>query len=131
MRMPFVKQISWYLAVAMFIIGITPRLDAAIAPSEVIASSQFDRSADLAQIQRVLEMKVVKERLDKLGFTADEIGSRVDALSDHQLHQLARQIDDLRVGKDEALGIIIALLVIVILVIVILQLTGRKVIVTK
>lgn len=130
MRIPFVKQISWYLVVAMFIIGITPRLDAAIAPSEVIASSQFDRAADLAQIQRVLEMKVVKERLDKLGFTADEIGSRVDALSDHQIHQFARQIDDLKVGKDAG-AVILVVLLIVLIVVAVLYFTGRKVIVTK
>jgi hypothetical protein len=131
MRIPFVRQISWYLIVAMFIIGITPRLDAAMAPSEVIAAAQFDRAADLGQIQRVLEMRVVKERLEKMGFTAEEIKTRVDSLNDHQMHQLAQQIDDLRVGKDGALGVIIALLVIVILVIVILQLTGRRVVVTK
>ena len=131
MRVPFFRQISWYLIVAMFIIGITPRLDAAISPSEVIALPQLDRAADLAEIQRVLEMKVVKERLGKMGFTAEEIKARVDSLGDQQVHQLAQQIDDLRVGKDEALGVIIALLVIVILVIVILQLTGRRVVVTK
>jgi hypothetical protein len=131
MRIPFAKQVSWYLIVAMFIIGITPRLDAAIAPSEVIVSPSFDRAADLAQIQRVLEMKVVKERLEKLGFSAEEVSAKMGSLSDHQIHQFAQQIDDLKVGDDEALGIIIALLVIVILVIVILQLTGRKVIVTK
>jgi hypothetical protein len=130
MRIPFVKQISWYLIVAMFLIGVAPRLDAGMAPSELVALSQFDRAADLQQIQRVLEMKVARERLEKLGFTAEEIKTRLDALSDHQIHQLARQIDDLRVGGD-GLGFVIALLVIVILVIVILQLTGRRVIVTK
>jgi phosphatidylglycerophosphatase A len=131
MTIPLMKQISWYLIVAMFLIGVTPRLEAAIAPSELIAASQFDRATDLQQIQRVLEMKVVKERLEKLGFTTEEIKARFDALSDHQIHQLSQQVDDLRVGKDEVLGVIIALLVIAILVIVILQLTGRKVIVTK
>ena len=131
MKMPFAKQISWYLIFAMFLIGIAPRLDAAMAPSAVVVSSPFDRAADLEQIQRVLEMKVVRERLEKLGFTSEEIKARFDKLSDHQIHQLARQIDDLRVGKDEVLGVIIALLVIAILVIIILQLTGRKVIVTK
>ncbi|MCL5022644.1 MAG: PA2779 family protein [Nitrospirae bacterium] len=125
------KQISWYLVIAMFLIGIAPRLDAAIAPSEVIATAQYDRAGDLRQIQRVLETKVVKERLEKLGFSGDEIKAKFDSLSDHQVHQLARQIDDLRVGKDEVLGVIIALLVIAILVIVILHLSGRKVIVTK
>ncbi len=130
MRIPFFKQISWYLVVAMFVIGIVPRLEGAMAPSSVIAS-QFDRAADLEQIQRALEMKVVKERLEKLGYSSEEIRAKFDKLSDQQVHQVAKQIDDLRVGKDGALGVIIALLVIAILIIIILQLTGRKVIVTK
>ncbi|HYA32208.1 MAG TPA: PA2779 family protein [Thermodesulfovibrionales bacterium] len=131
MRIPFVRQISWYLVVAMFLIGVAPRLDAAMAPSELIAVSQFDRAAELQQIQRVLETKVVKERLEKLGFTSEEIRAKFDALSDHQIHQLAQQIDDLRVGKDAALGVIIALVVIAVLVVVFLQLSGRKVVVTE
>ncbi len=131
MRMPFVRQISWYLIFAMFIIGIAPRLDAAMAPSTLIAPSPSDRAADLEQIQRVLEMKMVKDRLEKLGFTVDEIRARLDNLSDHQIHQFASQIDDLRVGKDEVLGVIVALLVIAILVVLFLQLTGHKVVVTK
>jgi hypothetical protein len=131
MRIPFFKQVSWYLVVAMFVIGIVPRLEGAMAPSSIIASSSLDRAADLERIQRVLEMKVVQERMEKLGFGADEVKARFDKLSDQQIHQLAKQIDDLRVGKDGALGVIIALLVIAILIIVILQLTGRKVIVTK
>jgi Family of unknown function (DUF6627) len=131
MRIPFFKQVSWYLVVAMFVIGIVPRLEGAMAPSSIIASSQLDRAADLARIQRVLEMKVVQERMEKLGFSASEVTARFDKLSDQQIHQLAKQIDDLRVGKDGALGVIIALLVIAVLIIIILQLTGRKVIVTK
>lgn len=131
MRIPFFRQISWYLVVAMFIVGIVPRLEGAMAPSTVIAASSIDRAADIDQIQRVLEMKVVKERMEKLGLSSEEIRARFDRLSDQQIHQLARQIDDLKIGSDEALGVIIALLVIAILVIIILQLTGRKVIVTK
>ena len=131
MRIPFFKQISWYLVVAMFVIGIVPRLEGAMAPSSVMAVSPLDRAADLEQIQRTIEMKVVKERLEKLGFSSDEVKAKFDKLSDQQVHQVAKQIDDLRVGKDGALGVIIALLVIAILVIIVLQLTGRKVIVTK
>ncbi len=123
------KHISWYLVVAMFIIGIAPRVDAGLAPSELIATSQTDRAADLEKIRKVLEMKVVSERLGKFGFTQDEIQSKINNLSDQQMHKLALQIDDLKVGRDDALGIIIALLVIAILVIVVLQLTGHHVIV--
>lgn len=131
MRIPFMNQVAWYLVAVMFVIGICPRLDAGVVPSEVIASSVYERSADIEKIRQVLEMKAVKERLGQLGFTGDEINARFSQLDDQQVHQLAQQIDDLRVGGDGALGVIIAILVIVLLVILILHLTGHKVIVTK
>ncbi len=130
MRIPFMKQVSWYLIFAMFLIAIVPRVEAGFAPSPAIALAQVDRAADLEKIQRVLESKMIRERLEKLGFGQDEIYNRLSGLSDQQVHQFALQLDDFRVGGD-GLGIIIAVLVIVLLVILILQLTGRKVIVTK
>jgi hypothetical protein len=130
MRMPFMKHITWYLIMAMFIIGIAPKADAGFAPSEIIALSQVERTADLQKIQNILEMKAVKERLSQLGFTNDEIQSKLSQFSDQQIHQIALQLDDLKVGQD-ALGVIIALLVIAILIVVLLKLTGHKVIVTK
>ncbi len=131
MRIPFMKCLSWYLVVALFILSIAPRADAGLAPSEVIQLAAMDRVHDLEKIQQVLEMKAVSERLAQLGLTADEIRQRLATLSDHQIHQLALQLDEIRVGQADALGVIIALLVIVILVIVILKLTGHKVIVTR
>jgi hypothetical protein len=131
MSIPFMKQISWYLVVAMFIIGIAPRVDAGLAPSEIIALSQTDRAADLAKIQKVLELKAVGERLSQLGLAQEEIKNRLDRLSDQQIHQAALQLDDLKVGQGDAFGIIIALLVIAILLVVLLTLTGRRVFITK
>jgi hypothetical protein len=131
MKVPLMKQISWYLAIVMFIIGIAPRVDAAFSPSQIIGLAQTDRSADLERIRTVLEAKAVGERLRQLGFTTEEIQGRLSQLNDQQIHQIALRLDNLKVGKDGALGIIIALLVIAILVIVILKLTGHKVIVTK
>ncbi|PIV40017.1 MAG: hypothetical protein COZ31_07020 [Nitrospirae bacterium CG_4_10_14_3_um_filter_44_29] len=123
------KHLSWYLIIAMFIIGIAPKADAGLAPSEIIAMSQVDRAADLGKIQKVLEMKMVRERLEKLGFAQDEIQSKLSSLSDQQMHNLALQLDDVKVGGD--LGIVIALLVIAILVVLLIQLTGHRVVVTK
>jgi hypothetical protein len=128
MSVPFMKQISWYLVVAMFIIGIAPKVEAGFSPSEVIALSKADRAADIEKIQQVIETKMIRERLEKLGLSQDEINSRLAQLSDQQVHKLALQLDDLNVGGD-ALGVIIALLVIAILVVLLLQLTGHKVIV--
>lgn len=126
----FFKVLSWYLIFTMFIIGITPKVEAGFVPSSPLTFPSIDREADLAKIQKVLETKVVADRLEKLGFTKEEINSRLEQLSDQQIHQLALKIDELKVGGD-GLGVVIALLVIVILVLVILHLTGHKVIVTK
>lgn len=131
MRMPFMKYISWYLVIAMSVIAIVPRVDAGLAPSEMIQLAQVERTADLQKIRQALEMKAVSERLTQLGLTSEEVQQRLGSLSDQQIHQIALQIDDLKIGQSDALGVIIALLVIVILVIVILKLTGHKVLVTK
>ena len=128
MKIPFMRQVAWYLVFAMFVIGIAPRVDAAFAPSEVIALSQVDRQADLSKIQNVLETKLIKERLVQYGMSPDEVNTRLSQLSDQQLHKFALQIDDLKVGGD-GLGIVIALLVIAILVVLLIQLTGHKVVV--
>ncbi|HMK50696.1 MAG TPA: PA2779 family protein [Thermodesulfovibrionales bacterium] len=131
MSIPFMKQISWYLVIAMFVIGIAPRVDAGLAPSEIIALSQTDRAADLEKIQKVLELKAVSQRMTQLGLAQEEIKSRLDQLSDQQIHQTAVQLDDLKVGQGDALGLVIALLVIAILLVILLNLTGRRVFITK
>lgn len=131
MRIPFMKHVSWYLVIAMFIIGVAPRVDAGLAPSEIIALAQVDRTADLGKIQKVLETKAISERLMQFGLTQDEVQKRLIQLSDQQIHQTALQLDDLKIGQDDGLGIIIAVLIIAILVVLLLQLTGHKVIVTK
>ena len=130
LRIPYMKHVAWYLVVAMFIISIAPRVEAGFSPSEIIDLKPHDRAAYIEKIQSVLETKAVRKRLSQLGLNQDEIAERLSQLSDKQIHQLALQLDDLRVGQD-ATGVIIALLVIIILVIVILQLTGHKIIVTK
>ena len=129
MRVRLKKWITWYLVMAMFMIGITPRVYAGFSPSEVIGLSQVDRSSDLQKIQKFLEIKMVRERLKEFGLTPDEIQTRLSQFNDQQIHQLALRLDDLKMGADDGLGIVIFLLLVVILVIVIIQLTGHKVIV--
>lgn len=130
MSMPLMRVVATYLIVAMFIIGITPKADAGLAPSELIAMSQIDRASDFDKIQKAIEIKMVSERLEKFGLTQDEVQARLGSLSDRQIHKLALQIDDIKAGGD-GLGIVITLLVIAILVVLLLQLTGQRVVVTK
>jgi hypothetical protein len=129
MNIPFMKHVAWYLVIAMFIIGVAPRVDAGLVESEITSLMQVDRTAELGKIQKFLETKAVSNRFEQFGYTQKEVQERLTQLSDQQIHQIATKLDDLKIGGDGA-GIVIAILVVVILVIVILQLTGHKVIVT-
>jgi len=128
MKIPLRKWITWYLVLAMFVIGMAPRVYAGFSPSEIMSLSPVERSGEIKKIQKFLETKMVRERLKDFGFTAEEIQTRLAQMSDQQIHQIALQLDSLEVGGD-ALGIIIAILVIIILVIVIIQLMGHRVVV--
>lgn len=130
MKIPFLKPIAWYLVFAVLLISIVPKVDAGFVPSDFTTLSGIDRTKDLNKIQQILETKMIQQRLEQLGFTQDEITTRLSQLSDQQIHQLALQLDQLKVGGD-GLGVIIALLVIAILVVLLLHLTGHRVIVTK
>ena len=129
MSIPFMKSIAAYLVCAMCIIGIAPRADASFAPSGILPLARTDRTADLATLQKALEQRMVKERLANLGLTPDEVQARLGQLSDQQLHNVAQQLDSLKVGGDSGIGIIIGLLIIAILVVLLIQLTGHRVIV--
>jgi len=131
MRIPLMKHLSWYLIVAMFIIGITPRVEAGIVPSEVVAMTQTDRATDIEKIQKVLEMKMVRERLEQLGFTQEEIQGKLSGLSNAQMHQLALQIDDITVGGDGAGAVLFILIVILLVVLIVRLLTPRTVVVKE
>jgi len=128
LRIAFFRLIAWQLVLAMLVLGMAPGVEAGLVPSELI-NPAADRVQDMSSIQKTIESKMVQERLEKLGFTAAEVKSRLERLSDQQLHQLALNLDDLQVAGDDGLGIIVVLLVIAILVVILLQLTGHKVIV--
>ena len=120
MKKTFMKQVTWYLVVAMFIIGITPRVYAGFSPSEVVGFSPIDRGSDLGKIQNAIETKMIGERLKQIGLTPDEIQKKLTQLSDQQIHQLALQLDELKVGRDSgwvAFGVLITVLAITVLVI--------------
>jgi len=114
MKKKIAKWVTWYMIVAMFLLGITPRVDAGISPSEVIGQPQMNRTTDLDKIQKVIEIKMIRERLNALGFSQEEIQTRLTRLSDEQVHQLALNLDELKVGGDEAVAVLIVLVIVAI-----------------
>jgi len=121
------KMVTWYLAAAMLVIGITPQVYAGFSPSGLFGLSPAERSEDLQKVRKFLEMKMVGERLRELGLSPGEVQSRLEQLNDPQIHQLALRVDELAVAGDSGLGIIIAILVIAILVVILVYLLQGRV----
>ena len=121
-RRIFVQVVTWYMVAVMFVVGFVPRVEAGFIASQASPGSQ-NRIEDLGSIQKSLETKMVSETLEKFGMTKAEVKSRLDVMTDAQIHQLATNLDEVRVGGD-GLGVIVLILVIVII-----ELTGHKVIV--
>ena len=121
------RRIVMLLIVLMGIFSVVPRLEASFVPSDESFASNA-RQKDMAMVQKVLEQKVVKGRLKALGYTEEEINSRLDQLSDDEIHQFATQLDSLTSGGG-AIGFIIGVLVIILLIFLILHLTDKKIII--
>jgi hypothetical protein len=120
-----VRVLACYLVAALFVIGIAERSFAGYSPSEIIKLSPEERVTDLAKVRTALETKMVSEKLKQMGFSNEEIQGRLGQLSDAQLHKLAQKADEMRVGGDSGLGIVIAVLVIAILVVLFVYLFKR------
>ncbi|MBM4339070.1 MAG: hypothetical protein FJ110_05970 [Deltaproteobacteria bacterium] len=131
MKRSWRKYVASYLVIAMFIIGITPRVYAGFSPSEGISMLSFDRASDLEKVRKVLEMKMVGEKLKELGFTPEEVEKKLSQLSDQQIHQLALNIDQLQVGGSSGWVILIVVLLIVIIVGVVIYVSGHRVVLEK
>ena len=122
-----------YVIFSFSFVAILPAKSFAIFVSsemsqDIASSSDSLRDNELDKIQKVLESKVIEQRLKDIGLNPVDIKERVNQLSDKEIHYFATQLDSLNAGGDAG-GIIITLLVIVILVLVVLQLTGHKIIV--
>jgi hypothetical protein len=92
-----------------------------IPPQQVSASASINRTADLAVIQKTLESKILRQKLHSLGLSDKEIQSRLDRLSDREIHQLASQIRAVNPAGDA----IVYILVVVLLVLLIIYLIKR------
>ncbi len=129
MKKPYMRWVSWYLVLAMFVLGIAPRVYAGFSPSQVVALSPMDRASDLQKIQKVIETKRISERLKQLGFTSEEIQKRLSQLSAEQIHQLALHLDELKVGGDGGWAVVAAIFVIAAIAVLVIYLSGHRVVV--
>jgi hypothetical protein len=103
---------------------------AGLAPSRAsgVTEVRSVRDADLIAVQRMLEHKIVVQKLRDYGVRPEQARLRVASLSDQELHQLASASKGLPSGGDGT-GTLIGILIIVILVIVILKLLNKEIVI--
>jgi hypothetical protein len=82
----------------MLLISIVPPVNAGFVGSEPLTVTVSGELSDLEKIQAVLENKIVRQRLEQLGFTSEEVNARVSQLSVAEIHTLAQNLDQLKVG---------------------------------
>jgi len=122
----FAKPLAIYLAVALVAASAASPAEAMLlrmSPGFGPDAPSVDRKAETAAIQKTLETEVVRQRLEDLGLSSDEVLAKLSALTDEQVHQLASRIDAVQAGGrggsiDATTLIIILLLIVLILLLV-------------
>lgn len=127
LRLVLQQGLVLYLSLALLILGgLQENVMAGLIPSNVSVAdggAKIDRAADTQTIQRVLESKVVVQRLTDMGLSVEEVQASMDKLSSEDLHQIATNMDGVQAGG--YLGILIGLLVLVLLILLIVYLAKR------
>lgn len=117
-----------YLSLALLILGgLQENVVAGLIPSNAGVADgavPIDRAADTQTIQRVLESKVVAQRLTDMGLSVEEVQASMDKLSPEDLHQIAANMDGVQAGGG-VVGAVIVVMVLVVLVLLIVYLAKR------
>lgn len=125
--MVFFKRTALIMTVVMAMVAMVPRVDAAFIHS-FESTDNLLSSKDMETVRQFLEEKAVKNRLEMLGYSPEEIQTRLSSLSHEEIHQLANNINMLTTGGD-GVGLVIGILVIIILVILIIKLLDKRIII--
>ena len=97
--------------------------EGAIANSQILSSgkgSTESREVSLTKIRKMLENKLVAEKLRSHGLSPEEVNAKLDKMGDAQIHQLAALSDRITAGGNGAVAIAIVAIVVVVLFIIVL-----------
>ena len=117
------------VVLTMSTLNFSPAM-AGLAPSRTSGATTIAsaRDADMLVAQRVLENKIVAQKLRDYGVAPADVQLKLASMSDQDLHTLASASKGLPSGGDGT-GAIIGILIIIILVIIILKLMNKEVVV--
>lgn len=124
----YFKEIALALVVSLLIIGVVPKESMAYVVGAT-APMETSRAKDMDKVQRLLESKLLAQKLKDAGLTTEEVRQRLDKLSDAELHQFTGQVDNVYPGGGIDIAIVVALLVIVVIVVALLKLSKKKIVI--
>jgi GTP-binding protein EngB required for normal cell division len=106
---------------------ISKSVEAAMVNSQMISPDGKTpaRDIDEGKVRRMLENKIVAERLKSYGLSKEEVATKIDKMSDEQVHQLASLADKLPAGGDGAATAAVIVLVVFVMAILILIVLRR------
>jgi phosphatidate phosphatase APP1 len=107
---------------------ISKSAEGAIVNSQILSSgkgSTESREVSLTKIRKMLENKLVAEKLRSHGLSTEEVNQKLDKMGDAQIHQLAALSDRVTAGGNGAVAIAIVAIVIVVVFVIVLILWKR------
>jgi hypothetical protein len=107
---------------------ISKSAEGAIVNSQILSSgkgSTESREVSLTKIRKMLENKLVAEKLRSHGLSPEEVNAKLDKMGDAQIHQLSALSDKITAGGDGGVAIAIVALVIVVIFILVLIVMKR------
>jgi hypothetical protein len=104
------RWIARVLILFMFGAGLPLPVSAGIIPTDQIAAA-----TERGRITSFLDRAEVRAQLQSLGVDAGAARSRVDALADDEVKNLAARIDELPAGGDSVLGVLLLVFIILLI----------------
>ena len=126
----YTKPLAAYLIAALVALtsfaGPAEAMLVPAAPDAAVrTTAHFDRGADLLTVRAALESKVLRQRLQDYGLSADEAVAKINSLSDEQVHEFASNLRSVQAGGD-VLGVMFSLALIgAMVILIIFLLEGR------
>jgi hypothetical protein len=112
------EKFTWGILPLLLLSLMPMESEAMLAPADGSITSDSSRTEDLQTVRKVLEQKIVQQRLQDIGLSQDDINIRLDRMSDGQLHAMATQLNSvIPAGDGGMIWQIVGILLIVILVI--------------
>jgi hypothetical protein len=110
----FINPVSYFVLAAFFAVTLyVPVVQGAIISTDTVVNAMQNQQARDG-LRAALEREDVKQQLLAQGVNPDQLQSRIDALTDSEVQQLAATMDQMPAGGD-ALGIAVLVFLVLLL----------------